>query len=88
MYFQVNVKLGISGRFELIPNTVFRVPMLRECEKVTFVRTYLETRRELAGGSSSDVTDEQVNKLLDMCRPSEMVGHKLTTGKVVSKLCD
>ena len=62
----------LKGRMELIPNTVFRMHMFRESEKRSFFKTYLEKRRELAG-SKKAVTETDIDKLVDLAKPMELV---------------
>ena len=60
------------GTAEYIPNKAIRNHPLRESERVAFIRCYLEKRREL-DGNNAPVTDEDINKLLMLTKPSELV---------------
>ena len=45
---------------------------LRESERVRFIRIYLEKRREI-DGNKDPVTDDDVDKLLRLTKPAELV---------------
>ena len=46
--------------------------MLRECQKRSFVRSYLERTKELEGSKDS-VTDDEVDHLFEVAEGGEMV---------------
>ena len=64
--------LLLTGQAELIPGKVFRFHPMRESERVLFIRAYLEKRGEIQG-QTDPVTDEQVDKLLMLTKPAELV---------------
>ena len=45
---------------------------MRESERVMFIRSYLEKRREI-DGNKDPVTEEDVDKFLMLTKPAELV---------------